>query len=238
MHQQRWKTWQTPGFVAPMLQSHHQVFDRHDETWLHRRVRDRRWPSVRQSGRQPDRPPQQMRRHLATIRCAHQRHREMDQQFVAIASVRVSVAQECFAALCISRLCFGKVLRSRAMTLVLHYGQHLRSVHQNYKHRHQNTRAKHELAKHNLTLCRFGLSSFQKLICVRSFLPPFFLQLCRVDYLRRYHGPRGGSTKTLGRQDSRFLLLSERHTHSQQTTNNRWVELSTENIFFWMEAEC
>lgn len=74
MHQQRREARQAPGAAASLLEGDHQVPDGHDEARLHWRVRDRRRSSFRQGRRQPDRPPQQMRRHFAPFRCADQRH--------------------------------------------------------------------------------------------------------------------------------------------------------------------
>lgn len=90
MHQQRGEARQAPGAAAALLQGHHQVPDRDDEARLHRRVRDRRRPPQRQGGGEPDRAPEQVRRDLAALRCADQRHRKVDQQPAAVPSVRVS----------------------------------------------------------------------------------------------------------------------------------------------------
>lgn len=90
MHQQRREARQAPGADPAQLQGRHQVPDRDDEAWLHRRVRDRRRPPVRQGRGQPDRSPQQGRHHLAPVRREAARHRAVDQHAAALASVRVS----------------------------------------------------------------------------------------------------------------------------------------------------
>lgn len=89
MHQQCWETWQASGTPATMLKGHHQILDGDDEARLHWWIRNRRWPSFRQSGRQLNGPIKQMRRNFTQIWCTHQRHWEVDKQFVAISSVRV-----------------------------------------------------------------------------------------------------------------------------------------------------
>lgn len=93
MHQQCRKTWKASSFVAPVLESHHQVLDCDDEARLHRWIRNCRWSSFWQSGCQSDRTFEQMRCYFPKIRCSNQWHWEMDQQLIAIASIWVSSFQ-------------------------------------------------------------------------------------------------------------------------------------------------